>query len=77
MGRELPKAPQQIESLLLALPTPRGLRVGRRAVGPGTHGPDSTWMEPTFSSRLSVRLGHSAVSSHLLPWKFSISYTIT
>ena len=80
MGRELPKAPQQIDSLLLALPTPRGPRgprVGRRAVGPGTHGPDSTWMEPTFSSRLSVRLGHSAVSSHLLPWKFSISYTIT
>lgn len=34
-------------------------------------------MEPTFSSRLSVRLGHSAESSHRLPWKFSISYTIT
>lgn len=34
-------------------------------------------MEPTFSNRLSVRLGHSAVSSHRLPWKFSSSYTIT
>lgn len=44
---------------------------------PGTHGPDSTWMEPTFSSRLSVRLGHSAESSHRLPWKFSNSYTVT
>lgn len=44
---------------------------------PDTHGPDSTWMEPTFSSRLSVRLGHSAESSHRLPWKFSSSYTIT
>lgn len=44
---------------------------------PCTHGPDSTWMEPTFSSRLSVRLGHSAESSHRLPWKFSNSYTVT
>lgn len=73
-ARELPKAPQ---SLSPEVPTPGGLRTAGRAWGPDTHGPDSTWMEPTFSSRLSVRLVQSADSSHRLPWKFSISYTIT
>lgn len=56
-GRELPKAPQRIYSLSLDLLTPRRLRAVRRGWGPGTHGPESTWMEPTFSSRLSVRSG--------------------
>lgn len=38
-----------------------------------TYGPDSTWMEPTFSSSFSATFGSSSVSSHLLPWKFSSS----
>lgn len=38
-----------------------------------TYGPASTWMEPTFSSSLSVMLGNSSVSSHFFPWKFSSS----
>lgn len=40
---------------------------------PRTYGPDSTWMEPTFSRSFSVMLGSSSVSSHFFPWKFSSS----
>ena len=60
MGRELPKAPQQTESLLLALPTPRGLRVGRRAGGPVLTGRTPPgWSPPSpagFQSGWGTRL---------------------
>ena len=46
MGKELPKAPQQIESFFLALPTPRGLKVGRRAEGPVLTGPTPPGWNP-------------------------------